>query len=67
MGRAEDSKRVYSRREILKGAPLTLAAGFVLSAVAGSGLVSRLVRRRRPPVFPEGSIFTPARRPRDKA
>lgn len=67
MGRNENSKRVYSRREILKGAPLTLAAGFVLSAVAGNGLVSRLVRRRRPPVFPEGSIFTPARDRRDRA
>ena len=54
------TQRTYSRRQILKGAPLAIAGGFVLSLLVGRPLLSRLGRRRHPPVFPKGSIFTPA-------
>jgi hypothetical protein len=50
----------YSRRELLKGAPLLIAAGVMLSALARKPLLSRLGRSRRTPEMPEGSIFTPA-------
>ena len=50
----------YSRREFLKGVPLGVAGVFVLGVVS-SRLLTFASRRRRPPVFPKGSIFTPAK------
>ena len=56
-------KRSYSRRDILKGAPLALAGALALSAVG-----RRFLRRKRSvPDFPEDSIFRPAKDPRDEA
>ena len=66
MDQEQGSKRVFSRRDLLKRAPLALASGIIVGIVAGRPLISRLKRRRRPPVFPKGSIFTPAEDPRDK-
>ena len=66
MDRGQGSKHVFSRRDLLKRAPLALAGGIVIGLVAGRPLLSRLNRRLRPPVFPKGSIFTPAEEPRDR-
>jgi len=49
-------RRNYSRRDFLKGGTLGLAVAMAIGAVSG-----RLLRRPRPPVVPEGSIFTPAK------
>ena len=59
-------KRLFSRRDFLKGVPLGIAGALVATAVSGRliSLISR--RRRQPPVFPEGSIFTPAKERRTK-
>jgi hypothetical protein len=66
MDQEQSSKHVFSRRDLLKRAPLALAGGIIMGFVAGRPLLSRLNRRRRPPVFPKGSIFTPAKEPRDR-
>jgi hypothetical protein len=56
-------KRSFSRRDILKGAPLALAGALALSAVG-----KRFLRRRQSaPDFPEDSIFKPAKDPRNEA
>jgi hypothetical protein len=56
-------KHTYSRRDILKGAPVALAGVLALSAIG-----KRLLRRKRSaPDFPEDSIFRPAKDPRDQA
>jgi hypothetical protein len=56
-------KHTYSRRDILKGAPVALAGVLALSAMG-----RRLLRRKRSaPDFPEDSIFRPAKDPRDQA
>ena len=49
-------KRGYTRRDFLKGGALGLAVAMAVGAVS-----SRLLRRARPPVVPEGSIFTPSK------
>jgi len=66
MDQEQESKRAFSRRDLLRRAPLALAGGIIMGLVAGRPLISRLKSRRRPPVFPEGSIFTPAEDPRDR-
>ena len=48
--------RGYSRRDFLKGGTLGLAVVMAIGAVSG-----RLLGRRRPPIVPKGSIFTPAK------
>ena len=67
MDREPGDKAGYSRREFLKRAPLAVAAGFALGLVLGRPLLARFVRRRQAPVFPKGSIFTPANDPHDTA
>ena len=64
-GQGDESGR--SRREFLKKAPLFIAGGVALGVAVGRVAMSRVVRRRRPPVVPEGSIFTPAASPEDRA
>ena len=64
-GKRDDSGR--SRREFLKKAPAFIAGGMVMGVVAGRLALSRVSRRRRPPVVPEGSIFTPATSLEDRA
>ena len=49
-----------SRREFLKKTSLFMVGGVILGATAGKYAFSRLARRRRAPVVPQGSIFTPA-------
>ena len=66
MGKERKGNASYSRRELLSKAPVAAAAAVVLGMVSGRPLLSRLVRRRKPPVFPEGSIFTPADDTRDR-
>ena len=66
MGRRATTKRIYSRREFLKGVPLGIAGAFVASLVFSRFIPSILTRRRQPPIFPEGSIFTPARGRRNR-
>ena len=61
----DDSGR--TRREFLKRAPLFMAGGVALGVAVGKVAMSRFARRRRPPVVPEGSIFTPAASPDDRA
>ena len=55
------AKRLYSRREFLKGVPIGIGGVFVLAVISRRllGLTSRW--RSQPPAFPEGSIFTPAK------
>ena len=60
MDETPKGKRLYSRREVLRKAPLAVAGGIVLGLVSGKPLLSRLSRRRQAPEFPKGSIFTPA-------
>ena len=64
-GQRDESGR--SRREFLKRAPLFIAGGMAMGVVAGRLALSRLGHRRKPPVVPEGSIFTPATSPEDRA
>ena len=64
-GQRDDSGR--SRREFLKKAPAFIAGGMAMGVVAGRLALSRVGRRRRPPVVPEGSIFTPAASREDRA
>ena len=52
--------RAYSRREFLKGVPFAVLGAYLVGAVLGRPVFSRL-RRSRPPTFPEGSIFTPSK------
>lgn len=64
--RTERDESGRSRRDFLKRAPLFMAGGVALGVAVGKVAMSRFVRRRRPPVVPEGSIFTPAG-PEDRA
>jgi hypothetical protein len=66
MGQRSKTNRVYSRRDLLKMAPLAVAGGLVVGLVLGKPVVSRLFRGRKGPEFPEGSIFTPAKHTRHK-
>ena len=55
------AKRLYSRRDFLKGFPVGIAGAFLVSVVSGRLLSSALRHRRQAAPFPEGSIFTPAK------
>ena len=55
MNETKSSGRGYTRRQFLKGVSLGIAG-----AVVATTIVGRLLGRRSgPPVFPEGSIYTP--------
>ena len=63
MDREPKLKRRYTRRDFLRVAPMAMAAGIAMSV-----FTRRLLgRRRKAPVFPEGSIFEPAEDPRNRA
>ena len=66
MSQQRRGKRVYSRRDLLKRAPLAVVGGLVLGLSLGKPVVSRLFRGRKAPEFPAGSIFTPAKHTRHK-
>ena len=53
-----ESKKGFTRRQILKGVPIGIAGAAVLSVVSGR-MVSGFVRRRQMPNVPEDSIFAP--------
>ena len=55
MDEPKSSGRNYTRRQFLKGVSLGITG-----AVVATTIVGRLLGRRSgPPVFPEGSIYTP--------
>ena len=54
------SKPIYSRRSFLKGIPLGIAAAVAVGVVSRR-LMQSALGRSGPQVFPEGSIFTPAK------
>ena len=56
--KAEEREKGFTRRQILKGVPLGIAAAAVAGAMAGRA-VSGFVRRRKMPDLPEDSIFAP--------
>ena len=58
MSEKSDSKKGFTRRQILKGVPIGLAGAAVFSMVSGR-VVSKFVRRSQMPNFPEDSIFAP--------
>ncbi len=60
MSEKSDSKKGFTRRQILKGAPIAVAGAAVLGMVSGR-VVSKFVRRNEMPNFPEDSIFAPDR------
>ena len=63
MDREKKPKQGYSRRDFLKGVPVAVVGGLVLSVVS-----RRLFRgRRKALVLPEDSIFKPAEDTRGKA
>lgn len=53
-----DSKKGFTRRQILKGAPIAIAGAAVLGMVSGR-VASKFVRSKRMPNVPEDSIFAP--------
>ena len=55
------AKRLYSRRDFLKGFPLGVAGAFLLSVVSGKLITSAIGRRRQSVHFPEDSIFAPVK------
>ena len=63
MDQGIETKGGSSRRRFLKLAPMAVATGIAVGMVVGLGrpLLSQLGQRRKPPVFPKGSIFTPAK------
>lgn len=61
MGHEPKQDRLYSRRAIIRMAPLAMAAGIALSVVS-----RRLLGRRRR-ALPEDSIFMPARDTSDRS
>lgn len=62
MDEPKSSRRGYTRRQFLKGVPLGITG-----AVVATTIVGRLLgRRSNPPVFPEGSIYTPDPRRLDR-
>ncbi len=54
-----ESKKGFTRRQILKGAPIGIAGAAVLSVVSGRMVSSFVRRRRQMPNVPEDSIFAP--------
>ena len=60
MDQQEKNERAYSRRALLRWASFALAGGVLLRLASGRQSSPQSGTRRQPPVFPKGSIFTPA-------
>ncbi len=58
MSEKADSKKGFTRRQILKGAPIGLAGAAIFSVVTG-GVVSKFARPNQMPNVPGDSIFAP--------
>tara|TARA_B100001245_G_C22580794_1_gene288715 strand:- start:201 stop:404 length:204 start_codon:yes stop_codon:yes gene_type:complete len=50
----------FSRRHLLKSLFKTIFAGIVLGIMFARPVLSKFIHTRQTPVFPKGSIFTPA-------
>ena len=55
-----DTEKGFTRRQILKGAPIAIAGAAVFSVVSGR-VASTFIRRNEMPNVPEDSIFAPDR------
>ena len=55
MNEANSSGRSYTRRQFVKGVSVGIAGAIVATTIVGRLLGSR----GGPPVFPDGSIYTP--------
>lgn len=53
-----ESKKGFTRRQILKGAPIAVAGAAALGMVTGR-VLPKFVRRSEMPNVPEDSIFAP--------
>ena len=63
----QNEKNELDRRSFLKIVSLPAAGGMALSLFAGKSLLGRGSRKKQQmPQFPEGSIFTPAKKYRDR-
>ena len=60
MSEKKESKKGFTRRQILKGAPIAIAGAAVFSMVSGR-VASKFIRRSEMPNVPEDSIFAPDR------
>ena len=60
MSEKRESKRGFTRRQIIKSLPIGIAGAVALSVVSGR-LISGFVRRRQMPDLPDDSIFAPDR------
>ena len=54
-----ESKKGFTRRQILKGAPIAIAGAAALGMVTGRALPKFTRPERRMPNLPEDSIFAP--------
>ena len=66
MNSLSKGKRVYSRRDFFKVVPISIASGLIFGSLSRTLSFVGIGRRRNPPVFPKGSIFTPAKRSGDE-
>ena len=57
MGHMSKSKKGLTRRTFLKGLPIGVLGALAIGIVGGTLLKS--TAEKRPPLFKEGSIFTP--------
>ena len=53
-----ESKKGFTRRQILKGAPIAVVGAAALGMVTGR-VLPKFTRRRQMPNLPEDSIFAP--------
>ena len=58
MSEKKESKKGFTRRQILKGAPIAIAGAAVFGMVSGR-VASKFIRRNEMPNVPEDSIFAP--------
>ena len=59
MSEKKESKKGFTRRQILKGAPIAIAGAAALGMVARQALPKFTRPERRMPNVPEDSIFAP--------